>query len=89
MFMKLFGSGCVPIHMQELAPDSRHSSLSGTAVKQSSEGSRNLVCTLASVREHVSSCDVGRRSCRAADPSLLRNFDSLIREARSTTATDS
>lgn len=58
MFMKLFGCGRVPpIHMQELAPNSRHSSLSGTAVKQSSEGSRNLVCTLASIRrsEHMSS----------------------------------
>lgn len=40
-----------PIHMQELAPNSEHSSLSGTAVKQSSEGSRNLVCTLATIRQ--------------------------------------
>lgn len=37
--------------MQELAPNSEHSSLSGTAVKQSSEGSRNLVCTLATIRQ--------------------------------------
>lgn len=80
--------------MQELAPNSRHSSLSGTAVKQSSEGSRNLVCTLATIRvpngEHMSSegASGARRSRRGA--SSLHNFDSLIREARArpTTAAD-
>lgn len=74
-----------PIHMQELAPNSRHSSLSGTAVKQSSEGSRNLVCTLASIRRGANTCREEPRGRRASPPSTthLHNFDSLIRkEAR-------
>lgn len=54
--------------MQELAPNSRHSSLSGTAVKQSREGSRNLVCTLATIRaEQANTCPrrrVGRGVAR-------------------------
>lgn len=63
--------------MQQLTPNLRHSSLSGTAVKQSSEGSRNLVCTFAnysSLRTHVlrsraAAAELGR--LRGPRPSAL------------------
>lgn len=80
--------------MQELAPNSRHTSLSGTAVKQSSEGSRNLVCTLATIRrcEHMS--PGAARGGGAADAldtrpplaPLLRQFNARSRLGRPTTA---
>lgn len=71
--------------MQELANNSGHSSLSGTAVKQSSEGSRNLVCTLASIRRAQEGEVVSSAGSEGQRTTQL-NLDSFIRGGATTAA---